>query len=182
MPRRYSLPVPFPRCSYVPTDAPTPEDLPCPSPALLLEAIWHVAQPVTCMAALHPPQPPQPPAAPGSPRAGAGAKSNGSGNSNGNGSSSGPEGGGAAAGGGGGGSGGAPPPAFLLGTSGGVVQLVNADRVPANAADAADLNHLARSLASTWEVRLFGGPVTAAAFSQVRMCVRACVRACVCTV
>ncbi|KAG2484149.1 hypothetical protein HYH03_017030 [Edaphochlamys debaryana] len=135
--------------SYIASDMDPPDEAMYGSPALVLEAMWHVGQPVTCMAALQAPSPPSHTAA-----APASALTDGSGQAPGS-----PERDGAG-----------PrrpslPPAFLLGTAGGVVQLVNADQVPTNAADAADLNQLAKSLASTWDVRLFDGPVTAAAFS-----------------
>ncbi|EFJ48324.1 hypothetical protein VOLCADRAFT_104805 [Volvox carteri f. nagariensis] len=140
--------------SYVPNDGDPPDRAGWLSPGLQLDAQWNVSQPVTCMAALNPPLP-------------AGAEWPGTA---------------AAAGGGGGGAEGggggadfaaswaasAPkPPAFMLGTAGGVVQLVNADRVPADIAEAPDLAQLNASLSSTWDVRVFGGPITAAAFSQV---------------
>jgi hypothetical protein len=45
--------------------------------------------------------------------------------------------------------------------------MVNADRLPSSAQAAADMNSLADSLNSTWDVCLFAAPVTSIAFSQV---------------
>ncbi|GIM14160.1 hypothetical protein Vretimale_17167, partial [Volvox reticuliferus] len=152
--------------SYVPNDGDPPDRAGWLSPGLQLDAQWNVSQPVTCMAALNPPLP-------------VGAEWPGTAGAGG--------GGGATEGGGSGGGGGntdfatqwaasAPkPPAFMLGTAGGVMQLVNADRVPANIADVQDLAQLNASLRSTWDVQVFGGPITAAAFSQDgRFCAVSC--------
>ncbi|GLC61400.1 hypothetical protein PLESTB_001752600, partial [Pleodorina starrii] len=146
--------------SYVPHDTDPPDSAPNPTPTstptwlapgLQLDAMWNVGQPVTAMAALNPP----------APAGGGGAEGPAA----------------AAAGGGGAADGGTDfaskwaastprPPAFLIGTAGGVVQLVNADRVPGVMSEATDVAALNASLRSTWDVRVCGGPITAAAFSQ----------------
>ncbi len=140
-------------CSYSPLDSDGHPGLPCPTPAVLLEATWDVGQPVTCLAPLRTPTPTASTSQTNTHAANGASPTSSSGG--------GDAGGGAAS---------SLPPAFLIGTAGGAVQVVNTDRLPADATaggSTADPAQLARSLGSSYDVKLFNGPVTAAAFSQV---------------